>query len=91
MDDNNIPNFDAMNEDELRAFWGIWHRASRAKAVTLVGVRKDAVKAVQTLANYAINKSVAVGCRLKGEIDSALCYEHACDLCYERLPVDLRW
>ena len=85
------PNFDAMNQDELRAFWAKWHVTTKKKAVEFTGVRRDAKKIMETLANYAINKSCAVGGRLAGDITTATIYEHSCDLCYDRLPVDVRW
>ncbi len=89
---NTIPNFDAMEQDELWAFWKRYTRASRKDAAELVGDRRAGfTKVAATLANYACNKAVAMKCRLDGKIDGALCYEHAADLAYERLPADLRW
>lgn len=85
------PNFDAMNQDELREFWAKWHRPSKKAAVEFVGVRKDARNIMEILANYAINKSCAVGARLEGDITTATIYEHSCQLCYDRLPADVRW
>lgn len=89
--DQEIPNFDAMTQEELRAFWGKWHVTTQNKAVGLVGNRPDACKVVEVLATYAINKSTAMGLRLEGKIAEAVKYEADCDLAYERLPVDVRW
>jgi hypothetical protein len=86
-----LPNFDAMTEAELMAFWSKWHTATRAQAVTLVGVRKSAPKLTHILANYACNKACAMGCRLKGDIIQALNYETICDRIYQSLPTDLKW
>lgn len=86
-----LPNFDAMTPDDLWAFWHKWHLASRRQTVTLVGVRKNALKYTYTLANYACNKAVAMTCRAKGDIVQAQNYEHNCDALYEQLPADLKW
>lgn len=86
-----LPNFDAMSQDELRTFWGKWHVTTRKKAVEFLGDRKDARQIMETLACYAINKSCAIGLRLDGKIDQACAYEQACDLQYEQLPEDVRW
>lgn len=87
-----IPNFDAMAPDELMAFWSRYHRATRKDAAELVGDRrKGYTNIAATAANYACNKAVAMQCRLRGDIQAASIYEHAAELCYERLPPDLRW
>lgn len=89
---NNVPNLDAMSEDELMAFWNRFHRASRKDAEWLVGDRRKGFTLLAAaLANYACNKAVAMKCRLNGNILGAQCYEHVAQLCYERLPEDLRW
>ena len=89
---NTVPNLDCMTKEDLGAFWGKYHRASRKDAEALVGDRrKGFTTAASALANYAINKATAMGCREKGDITAALVYEHSCDLCYERIPEDLRW
>lgn len=87
-----VPNFDAMAEDELMAFWKRYHRPSRQDAQALVGDRRKGFTTIASmLANYACNKAVAMGCRKRGDIQSALCYEMHCDMIYARLPADLRW
>jgi hypothetical protein len=88
---NTVPNLDAMPESELMAFWSRYHRPTRKDAAALVGKRKGYIGLAQTLANYAVNKATAMTCRLRGDINAAQVYEHACDLCYDRLPEDLRW
>ena len=85
------PNFDAMNQEDLRNFWAKWHVTTKKKAIEFTGERKDAKKIMETLANYAINKSCAIGLRLDGDINGATIYEHSCQLCYDRLPTDVRW
>ena len=85
------PNFDAMTVDELLEFWAKWHVTTKKKAVVFTGERKDAKKIMENLANYAINKSCAVKLRLEGDINAAIIYEHSCQLCYDRLPADVRW
>ena len=88
----NVSNFDTMDHDELMAFWKRYTRPSRKDAELLVGDRRPGFTTVASaLANYACNKAVAMTCRLEGNVDSALTYEHACDIIYERIPEDLRW
>lgn len=86
-----IPNFDAMTQDDLRTFWSKWHGTTEKKAVELTGERKDARQITETLACYAINKSCAIGLRLDGKINQALGYESDCQRIYELLPADVRW
>lgn len=92
-----VPNFDAMTRDELRAFWGKYHLATRRHAREFLKVDRSApvshalVRGLQTLAAYALDKSVAMGLREKGEIQRALTYEQHCELRYESLPSMLRW
>lgn len=85
------PNFDAMTQEELRDFWAKWHITTKKKAVVVTGERKDAKNIMEVLACYAINKASAIGLRLQGNINAAMTYEHACELCYGRLPEDVRW
>lgn len=89
---NQIPNFDAMPESELMDFWSRYHRPTRKDAEALIGDRRKGFTTIAaTLASYACNKAVAMGCRAKGDIQAAEVYEHACELSYQRLPEDLRW
>lgn len=87
-----IPNFDGMTQGELMEFWSRYHRASRKDAEELVGDRrKGYTNIAAVVANYACNKAVAMTCRVKGDINAALIYEHSADLCYNQLPQDLKW
>jgi hypothetical protein len=87
-----IPNFDAMPKEELMAFWSKYHRASRKDAEALVGDRRPGYTNIAaTIANYACNTAVAMGCRLRGDIQAAMLYEQSADMCYDSLPKDLRW
>lgn len=87
-----VPNLDCCSPEELMAFWGRYHRASRRDAEALVGDRRPGYTAVAaTLANYACNKATATQCRLRGEVQAAEIYEDACDKIYARIPKDLRW
>jgi len=89
---NTVPNLDAMSEAELMDFWNHYHRASRKDAEELIGDRRRGfMRIAATLANYACNKATAMTCRLRGDITAAQIYEHSCQLCYDRLPEDLRW
>ncbi len=89
---NTIPNFDAMNRDELMAFWSRYHRPTRKDAEALIGDRRKGFTVLcGTLAAYACDKAVAIGCRLRGDIDTALGYEKHADMRYDGLPDDLKW
>ena len=89
---NTIPNLDGMVREDLMDFWAKYHRASRKDAEALIGDRRPGYTNIAaTVANYACNKAVAMKCRLDGDIGTALIYEDSAELCYERLPVDLRW
>ena len=88
----NIPNFDAMDKDELLDFWFKYSRATRAEAEELIGDRRRGFTILaKDLAYYASNKGTAVACRLKGDIRAALVYESICDSIYDALPGDLKW
>lgn len=88
-----VPNLDdGLTQKELMLFWKRYSRASRADAERLIGDRRKGFTSIAaTLANYACNKAVAMTCRLKGDINAASTYEQHAELCYERLPADLRW
>ena len=73
--ESNVPNLDAMDADELMAFW-MKHQGGRGYTELL---------------NYASNKATAIGCRSRGEIGWALMYEGICDDIYKRLPDWARW
>lgn len=88
----NIPNFDAMDKDELMTFWFKYAHATRVQAEDLVGDRRKGFTVIaKQVANYAANKGAAVSCRLKGDIVGAQIYESICDSIYDSLPADLRW
>jgi hypothetical protein len=90
--ENTIPNLDGMVREDLMDFWKKYHRASRKDAEALIGDRRPGFTNIAaTLANYACNKAVAMRCREEGDIPAATVYEQCCDLCYQRLPADLRW
>lgn len=87
-----VPNLDGMSERDLMAFWSRYHRPSRKDAADMVGDRRKGYTDIcATLANYACNKAVAMACRRRGDVVAAGVYEHSAQLCYDRLPADLRW
>ncbi len=89
---NNVPNLDAMAEDDLMSFWSRYARPSRKDAESLIGDRRRGFTTLAgRLAGYASNKATAMACRRRGDIQAALIYEHICDSIYERLPADLQW
>ena len=86
-------NLDAMSRDELWAFFQK-HQGGRSRedAASLVGdKRANYTTIARDLVNYAMNKSVAMGCRERGELPSAEIYESICESIYKRLPADLKW
>jgi hypothetical protein len=52
-----------------------------ARALGLKG--KGAASLATSLSDYAHNKAIAMAHRLKGDIDTALCYENNCDRIYQ--------
>ncbi len=89
---NRVPNFDAMTNAELMAFWKRYTRPTRKDAEALVGDRRPGFTNLSAkLANYACNKATAMTCRLKGDVRAASIYEAVCDRIYGELPADLRW
>ena len=76
IDLNDVPNLDAMNEDELLAF--------ETKA------RQDR-QTLQALINYAEAKRLAIECRLKGNIALAMKFEATAETVYNRLPMHAKW
>lgn len=92
MKEPNIPNLDCMPIEELRAFWKYHHVTTKPRAAALLGVaRPDGKEVVETLANYAMSKLVAMQARLDGNIQTAMQYEEHAQLAYDRLPQDCRW
>lgn len=89
---NNVPNFDAMDREELMEFWKKYHRPSRKDAEALIGDRRKRFTSLaSTLACYASNKAAAIACRLQGNMPGAQAYELICDRVYDKLPADLKW
>jgi len=89
---NAVPNFDAMSQAELMAFWDRYRRPTRKDAAGLIGdTRPGYTKICGALAAYACAKATAMHCRLEGKIQSAMVYESHCDLYYQELPEDLQW
>jgi len=85
-------NLDSMEPDDLLDFC-----KEASLQPTQVGRRlfperpRGYVAATEALANYALNKAVAMTCRLKGRVAEAQRYETACDTIYEALPPFARW
>lgn len=89
---NTIPNLDCETQEALWAFWKRYARPTRKDAEALIGDRRKGFTVLaSTLASYACNIAVAMECRERGDIQAAQIYEHAAQLCYDRLPEDLRW
>ena len=82
---NNCPNLDCLQPEELMAFWAHHQRGAAWQELFPEG-GEGTRKATNDLANYASNKSAAMGCRLRGDIAQALMYEAICDRIYNELP-----
>jgi len=88
----NVPNFDAMDHDDLMDYWVKMRHPSRRMAEEVVGDRRPGYTLLaRDLAAYAATKAAAMTCRVRGDIEAALVYELICEIIYKDLPVDLRW
>jgi hypothetical protein len=87
---SDVPNFDAMEPDELMEFWSA-HNAGRGRKALFPDGGLGTMRATADLANYASNKATAMRCRLKGDIETAQMYERICETIYNGLPEWARW
>lgn len=79
-----------MTADELMAFWAKHQRGRRYRDLFPAG-GEGTKRATADLANYASNKAVAMKCRIRGDIATALEYEQIADRIYAQLPAFARW
>jgi len=84
-----IPNLDAMTNEELMRFANETNKANGGRKLGIVG--KGSVRITKDLVNYAWNRSTAMRCRIRGDIQTALHYEDICDRIYQDLPECVRW
>jgi hypothetical protein len=89
-EDSSVPNLDGMSPDELGKFWARHQRGWKRKYLFPVGGWGTS-KATAALANYAINKTTAMSCRARGDIQAAEIYEKVCENIYSALPEWARW
>ncbi len=88
---DHVPNLDCMPSDnECFTFWNK-HQNGRAYRELFPQGGKGTKRAAADLAAYASNKGAAMGCRRRGDIQTALTYEDICDRIYDRLPEFARW
>ena len=95
----NIPNLDCMPIEELRSFYEKYrtfyklHKVTKkSRAETLLGLaRPDGEDIVEILANFALNKLVAMQARLDGNVQTAIAFEKYAELAYKMLPKDCIW
>jgi hypothetical protein len=85
-----VPNLDAMDADELMDFWAEHQHGHRYLDLFPRG-GPGTRSATSGLAHYAANKAAAIGCRTRGEIETALMYEGIADRIYAKLPAFARW
>lgn len=75
--------------------WGVYEtirrRPLRCARELFPGRERGYVAATRSLGHYAANKGTAMRCRLRGDIQAALVYEHICEDIYSRLPEFARW
>jgi len=90
VDPDGIPNLDAMNDDELRAF-ATRHSGGNHATELFDSDGKQAKEAAKDLAHYAWNALTARSCRVAGGIDTALNYERIAQSIYNELPEWARW
>lgn len=90
---NNVPNLDAMEPDDLMAFWQKTVGPHRKMLATELFPNRltHYIRTFTQLGNYASNKATAMRCRLVGKIQEALLYERICDSLYQQLPKWARW
>ncbi|MDB4278593.1 hypothetical protein N9917_03190 [Deltaproteobacteria bacterium] len=84
-------NLDAMERDDLMAFWAANRSPSYEQAQAIVGDVPDPVSVVELLGAYAVAKACAIKLRLEGEIARAMIYEQHCDIYYADVPEAVRW
>lgn len=82
-------NLDAMEPDELMAFWKRHQRGRGSRE--LVGVGRGTKTVTNALANYAANIATAKKLRLAGDVAGALKYERIAEKIYRELPPNVRW
>lgn len=87
---SNVPNLDATWQDDLRLFWK-HHQNGRHYLELFPDGALGTKRTTADLANYAHNKATAMGCRLRGDVNTALMYEGVCDRIYLSLPDAARW
>jgi hypothetical protein len=80
-------NLDAMNNQELLDLYLEIENHPHITAKKLQMTVKD----VKNIKHYAINKRVAIICRLEGKIEEALKYENICEKIYNELSNDAKW
>lgn len=74
-----------IDTEYLGSFWAHYQRGRNTKELFPNG-GKGTRNATADLANYAINKSEAMACRMRGDITAATVYEDICDRIYGELP-----
>jgi hypothetical protein len=80
-------NLDSMAPDDLMQLHDSIRLHPRLSALRLGCTTRQA----RDLANYAVNKCIAIRLRKDGNINSALGYERICERIYSELPEVLRW
>jgi len=87
-----LPNLDAMHEDDLLDFW-LKHRKFGDAAQTFFTNPEvsGATRVMMTLARYALQKHMAMHLRLGGFTALAIQAEHELQALYNSIPQHLRW
>lgn len=85
-------NLDGMDQSELYTFITATRGSQpRRAARRLFKGELSGVLVVRWLNQYARNKVVAMACRERGEVETALRYEKVCEIFYNYLPEYAKW
>jgi hypothetical protein len=85
-------NLDGMDQSELYTFIAATRGKQPDRAARRMFKGESlATRTVRWLNQYARNKVVAMACRSRGEVQTALMYENICERYYVDLPEYARW
>jgi hypothetical protein len=84
-----------MESQDKEALWIFWNKVHdhpiKVGKILYPTKPRGYATATVDIAHYACNLSIAIQCRLRGEIQAALVYEGICDNIYKILPQFARW
>ena len=87
-----VINLDEIDRDDLHEFIQATRGSNPALAAQrMFGGESFAIRTVRCLNQYARHKEIAMACRKRGDIQSAINHEDLCDGYYDDLPVYAKW